>query len=188
MHSLNIQETNSQTGRVTLRSLQTSDARDVQRLVSEWDIARMTTRIPHPYPENAAADWIATHDTLRKDKTEFVFGVDYLGQIAGCVGLHHVEPRLEGVMELGYWIGTPYWGYGLATEAGRGALSFAFNELGLGAVAAWHFADNPASGRVLAKLGFLRVGHGRMHSAARCGEALAVRLVLPRDAWTGTRV
>ncbi len=63
----------------------------------------------------------------------------------------------------GYWIGRPYWNRGYATGAGRAVLAFAFGEPGLNRVYAHHFSGNPASGRVLQKLGMRHEGRPRQH-------------------------
>jgi [ribosomal protein S5]-alanine N-acetyltransferase len=64
---------------------------------------------------------------------------------------------------LGYWIGKPYWGRGFCTEAARAVLRYAFTELGLNRVHAYHFHHNPASGRVLQKIGMTHEGLLRQH-------------------------
>jgi RimJ/RimL family protein N-acetyltransferase len=70
--------------------------------------------------------------------------------------------------EIGYWLGRPFWGRGLATEAVSGALSWAKKAWRRRMVVSGHFADNPASGRVLEKAGFLYTGEIRpRHSVAR---------------------
>ena len=65
--------------------------------------------------------------------------------------------------ELGYWIGTPFWGRGIATEAAKEMLRYGFEELRLHRIFAEHFAHNPASGRVLAKIGMKHEGCHRRH-------------------------
>ena len=65
--------------------------------------------------------------------------------------------------ELGYWIGKPYWGQGYCTEAARATLDFGFEQLGLNRIFAHHFARNPASGRVMQKIGMTREGRLRQH-------------------------
>lgn len=181
-------ELNIPTERLALRTMRPGDAPEVEHWVSDWDVARMTSRIPHPYPRGGAAAWIALQADRRAAGQEVVFAMEYLGHVAGCVGLHAAPGLPAGAMEMGYWVGAPYWGYGLATEAGRAVLGFAFAHLRLARVVASHFADNPASGRVLTKLGFAPVGRGRLRSAARCGEVETVLMALPRDAWAGRRV
>lgn len=87
--------------------------------------------------------------------------------LVGCIGL---DPR-DGNVELGYWIARPYWGQGFATESGAAALEIA-QTLGHKAIVASHFLDNPASGKVLRKLGFTPTGRVlERHSCGRGGKA-----------------
>ncbi len=81
--------------------------------------------------------------------------------VVGAVGLHLVPRHMRA--ELGYWIGVPYWNRGFATEAAAAMLGFGFAELGLHRIVARHFPRNPASGRVLQKLGMIREGTQRDH-------------------------
>jgi [ribosomal protein S5]-alanine N-acetyltransferase len=81
--------------------------------------------------------------------------------LIGGVGLNleHDHQRAE----LGYWIGLPYWGHGYATEASRAMMQYGFEELSLIRIYAQHFGNNPASGRVLTKLGMRYEGCQRQH-------------------------
>jgi RimJ/RimL family protein N-acetyltransferase len=74
------------------------------------------------------------------------------------VGGMGIRPNGDGDAELGYWIARPYWGLGFATEAGRAVVRMARESLKLPRLVSGHFIDNPASGRVLAKLGFQPTG------------------------------
>lgn len=171
------------TKRLALRPLQIEDAPDVQRLASNWDVARMTSFIPHPYPDDGAVTFILQQERMRTAGTDYVLGVEYLGQVAGCLGLH-----MRGAhMEIGYWFGVPYWGYGLATEAARGAIEFAFTRLAAQKLEAFYYADNAASGRVLTKSGFQKTGRARRPSIARCGASEGIVMELSREAWAANR-
>ena len=77
-------------------------------------------------------------------------------ELVGCVGLASDGDEVE----LGYWFGREHWGRGYATEAARAVLRLA-RTLGHRRIVAKHFTDNPASGRVLAKLGFRSSGEVR---------------------------
>ena len=79
----------------------------------------------------------------------------------GAVGLR-IE-REDQRAELGYWIGRPYWNQGYCTEAARAVLDFGFEQLGLNRIYASHFTRNPASGRVMQKLGMTHEGRLRQH-------------------------
>ncbi|WP_370073166.1 GNAT family N-acetyltransferase [Novosphingobium sp. THN1] len=95
-------------------------------------------------------------------------------RLIGCVGL--IEE--SGETELGYWVAQAHWGRGFATEAVRSVLSLA-RTLGHHRVNARHFADNPASARVLEKAGFRPTGEIRLgHSPARTQPAPTVHHVI----------
>jgi ribosomal-protein-alanine N-acetyltransferase len=90
--------------------------------------------------------------------------------------------------ELGYWIGKPYWGRGYATEAAAAVLDFAFGPLALHRVEATHFTRNPASGRVMEKLGMRLEGVFRdAHRKWGRYEDIAQRAILA-DEWAATGV
>jgi RimJ/RimL family protein N-acetyltransferase len=92
------------------------------------------------------------------------------------VGTAGLGRRPDGAVELGYWIARPYWGLGYATEAARAVLDIARHSLRLNRLVAGHFVDNPASGRVLEKIGFRPTGEiVQRHSAGR-GSAAPCRL------------
>jgi len=152
-----------QTRRLILRAFLPQDAPDVQRLAGERAIAATTASIPHPYPDGVAEAWIAAQPELRARAESLVYAVTLLqdGRLIGAVGL---GLRLEHKhAELGYWIGHPYWGQGYCTEAAAEILRFAFETLRLHRIYAVHFAGNPASGRVMQKLGMRFEGRRRQH-------------------------
>ena len=81
--------------------------------------------------------------------------------LVGTISLKNVVAK--HLAELGYWIGQPYWGHGHATEAARAVLRHAFQELALERVWAQCLTRNPASGRVLQKIGMCHEGCQRSH-------------------------
>ncbi|MBX9683845.1 MAG: GNAT family N-acetyltransferase [Hyphomicrobium sp.] len=137
--------------RLTLRPLELTDAPRIAALGGDWDVARMTGRIPYPYSSDAALHWM----TGLADG-EIVFGIDRNG--ADCakqlIGLCGYTRNADGSAEIGYWIGRPYWGDGYATEAARALIGYGFTKGGVKRFTCSHFTDNPASARVIAKLGF----------------------------------
>ncbi|MEZ6006509.1 MAG: GNAT family N-acetyltransferase [Planctomycetota bacterium] len=146
------------TRRLLLRPFVVQDAPDVKRLAGHVDVAATTLHIPHPYPDGAAEDWIATHGPRWSEGTLCSYAiVDALeGFLIGSVAL--AIPAKDGRAELGYWIGKPYWGRGHATEAARRLVRFGLDELGLVEIRARHMSRNPASGRVLLKIGMSHQG------------------------------
>ncbi|HKX11537.1 MAG TPA: GNAT family N-acetyltransferase [bacterium] len=141
-----------ETPRLRLRPFELWDALEVQRLAGDFRIADTTLRIPHPYEDGMAEAWILQQAETSLQSTEFVFAIARKedASLIGAMGLAGIN---GGEAELGYWIGVPYWNQGYCSEAGVAVLDFAFSTLGLKRVRANHFRRNPASGRVLQKLG-----------------------------------
>lgn len=157
--------------RLSYRPLEPSDASRIAMLAGDWDVARMTSRIPHPYSLVDADLWIASIDD-----GEFVRGVEHDGKLIGAVG--YIESEGENAQrqaEIGYWIGKPWWGNGFATEAAQTLMAYCFGPGGFRRLTCGHFADNPASRRVIAKLGFRRIGKSTQWCEARKVDVEIVR-------------
>ncbi len=142
------------TERLVLRPFTMADAPRVQELAGAREVALNTLLIPHPYPDGAAEQWIASHEQGRQQGT-FAFAIDD-GELVGCVGLH--IKRDDDMAEIGYWIGVPYWGRGYATEAAAAVLRYGFEQQSLNKIFAACFTRNPGSARVLRKLGMRHEG------------------------------
>ena len=157
------QQPSLRTRRLTLRRFELSDAADVQRLAGDRAIADMTLEIPHPYDVETARRWILTLPGKFERGEEVVFAVTIResGRLAGAVGLE-LTPRFDRA-ELGYWIAKDDWGKGYATEAAEAVISYGFTTLGLHRIHATPFKRNPASMRVLQKLGMKHEGRAREH-------------------------
>jgi RimJ/RimL family protein N-acetyltransferase len=147
-------------------------------------VALNTLLIPHPYPEGAAAEWIAGQQQTFDAGVTIVFAVTERagGAVAGAIGLRLA--RESDSAEVGYWIGVPFWGRGYATEGGGAVVAYAFDGLGLNRVYAEHFARNEASGRVLQKLGMRHEGTHRQ-SHKKWGEYLDSKsYAILREEWS----
>lgn len=147
------------TERLILRPLTLEDAPVIQQLAGRKEIADTTISIPHPYSEQQARDWISDHMEACAQLKGVVFGVEltHTNQLIGTIGLREIDQEhLQA--EMGFWIGTHWWGRGYATEAAKRAIRFGFEELGLNRIYAHHMVRNPASGRVLEKSGMQREG------------------------------
>ena len=153
------------TERLLLRPFRASDGPDVQRLAGAHEVADMTMTVPHPYPDGAAEAWIATHAKSWDEGTAATYAIIERtgGHLVGAVGLHIV--RAHALAELGYWIGVPFWNRGYASESSRSLIELGFSALALHRIQARHFLRNPASGRVMQKLGMTL--EGVMRGAAR---------------------
>lgn len=156
------------TERLFLRPAWAEDAGELARAIGQESIVRMLSRVPWPYREEDAREWIeAPRDPHLPNL--LVTLPDEDGRIIGSCGLHHDAEESGSTVELGYWIEPAYWGRGYATEALRGVLSLA-RLAGHRRIVSRHATDNPASGRVLRKLGFRPTGRARpFHSFGRNG-------------------
>jgi [ribosomal protein S5]-alanine N-acetyltransferase len=152
-----------ETERLILRPFTEDDADRVTLLCGDRAIASTTLNIAHPYERRMAVEWIRTHGPSFSAEISVTYAVvrreDNL--LVGAMGLGLQRPH--GRAELGYWIGVPYWGQGYATEAARRVVQYAFEDLGLHKVYATHLARNPASGRVMRKIGMQQEGVQRQH-------------------------
>jgi 8-oxo-dGTP diphosphatase len=168
-----------ETPRLLLRPLRIEDAADIQRMAGEWEVARYTANIPHPYEAGMAEAWIKSH----RDDFEIVFAIERRedGALVGCIG---VEPdRAAREAEFGYWIGMPYWSAGYATEALSSLVDHAFATLDVDRARAAAMPENRASIRVQEKVGFRYVGVKSLAAPAR-GGAIGVQVrALDRRRW-----
>jgi RimJ/RimL family protein N-acetyltransferase len=160
------------TERLTLRPFTLADAPAIQALCGNWDVARMLSVVPHPYPDGLAAEWIAGQATRRERGEDYAFAIEYEDRLIGAVSL---EKRGDA-HELGYWIGQDWWGRGLTSEAAARLVRYAFEALGLRRLTSGYFDENPGSGRVLEKCGFRVTGHGELKCVAR-GQTVPSTLV-----------
>jgi ribosomal-protein-alanine N-acetyltransferase len=152
------------TERLILRPFTLADAPEVQRLAGDRDIASTVVTIPHPYENGMAEAWIGTHQE-RFDNGELVnFAIAHgeQGYLIGSIGLQ-IAKEFDRA-ELGYWIGKLYWNKGYCTEAAHAAVRYGFEVLGLNRINARHITRNPASGRVMQKLGMKHEGCLRQHA------------------------
>jgi len=175
-----------ETPRLTLRLLEKEDAPAVQRLVGAYEVALNTLTIPHPYPEGAAEEWIATNEKAFEEgrMINLAIVIRETGEIAGSIGLV-MKPEHDKA-EIGYWIGVPYWNRGYATEAGKAIIDYGFSEWNLNRIDAGHFDRNPSSGRVMQKLGMQYEGKLRQ-SIKKWDEYLDVEYyAILRSDWAAT--
>jgi RimJ/RimL family protein N-acetyltransferase len=152
-----------QTERLILRPFELDDASKVQQLAGNRAIADTTLNVPHPYEDGMAEAWISTHGA-KSNCGELIFAITMTGngELVGATCLRVDNPFARA--ELGYWIAEPYWGKGYCSEAATRLLRFAFADLQLNRVHASYLARNPASGRVLQKIGMSKEGVARQHT------------------------
>ncbi len=173
-------------GMIVLEPIAPRHAAALQPLLEDPAIAA-TTPFPHPYPPGGALGYIQEALALIEAGVRHVFAVcGPAGEPIGMTLLKDVDLQL-GEAELGYWIGRPYWGGGQATAAAQATLAFGFEALGLGAIRAVCLEDNPASLRVLEKLGFIPTGRLLWELPKWPAPRASVVLHLRRDDWQGPR-
>jgi RimJ/RimL family protein N-acetyltransferase len=141
------------TPRLHLRRPLETDAAAVIAIVGDWEVARRLGRVPHPYHPSDFDDFLK--HVVPKERT-WAIVLRGTNELIGMTGL---SPQSDGgSAELGYYLGRRYWGRGFATEAGQALVRFAVDRMGCAKLTSRYHADNPASGKVLAKLGFKPVG------------------------------
>lgn len=163
-----------ETERLHLRLLRPEDAPVVQRLAGAYEIAKTVINIPHPYEDGVAELWIdSTYDAWTRGRSLHLAVTlkeeDEEGRrpLIGAIGLEfNHQSRFA---ELGYWLGVPYWNKGYTTEAARALVAYGFETLRLNRIQARHMTNNPASGRVMQKIGMTYEGTHRQ-AAFRFGE------------------
>lgn len=148
-----------QTERLRLRSYSETDVAELVPLIGTREVAATTLRIPHPYTEQDARAFIA--GALDAGKIWLAITLRSDGRQIGGIGLRVDEQHQHA--EVGYWLGVHYWGKGYATEAAREMVRYGFEDLKMHRIFASHFGHNPASGKILRKLGMKHEGCQREH-------------------------
>ena len=170
----------ARTNRLLLRPGWAEDAPALARALADEAIVRNLSIAPGPYGVAEAEAFLAAP---RDPVLPSLLITERTTSAPRLIGACSFGRRPSGAVELGYWIARPYWNRGFATEAGRALIEIA-RTLKLPQLEASHFVDNPASGRVLEKLGFAATGlSAERFSCARNGDAMTrlFRLVLADD-------
>ncbi|MFN2398499.1 MAG: GNAT family N-acetyltransferase [Gemmatimonadaceae bacterium] len=151
------------TKRLILRPFVLTDAADVQRMARDKEIASTTVKIPHPYEDGMAEEWISTHQEAFESDEGLNLAITSrdTGLLVGSVGLRMQREHQRA--ELGFWVGKPFWGRGYCTEAAAAMVRHGFEAMGLNRIYAYYLSRNPASGRVLEKIGMTHEGRSRQH-------------------------
>lgn len=172
---------NLETERLRLRPFTLADAKDVQRLAGNKAIADTTLNIPHPYEDGMAEAWISSHQPGFEagDLAAFAITLKSSAELIGAISLK-IDSEMR-VAEMGYWIGVPFWGAGYCTEAAKRIVEHGFNELDLRRIHAMHLQRNPASGRVLEKVGMTKEGTGPLQTDGAHSPETLVHFGLFRD-------
>ena len=150
------------TQRLTLRPGWIEDATELARAIGHWEVVRNLGRAPWPYALGDAEQFLEAMQSTPRAVSFLICARD--GADAPIIGGIGYGPYGEHPYEFGYWLTPEAWGRGYASEAGRAVLDIA-RTMGVPHLTAGHYLDNPASGKVLRKLGFRH--HGRATRYAR---------------------
>jgi RimJ/RimL family protein N-acetyltransferase len=168
------------TKRLLLRPWWPEDAHALPAKIGDWDVAKNLATVPYPY-RRADADYFITLQ-MEKGAANPVFAIVAVAlpdqPIIGGIGVGD---------ELGYWIARARWRQGFAFEAASAVLELAFWGLHRPQMTASHSLDNPASGALLDKLGFVETGAGELWSDARQAVMQVRTLALDRHDWDAQR-
>ena len=171
------------TERLVLRPPVAADAEQLHRLVNDWEVVRMLSRLPFPYPRTLTDEWIAS--TAAQREAGSAYHLVITGQedgnelVIGCIGLRlDLKPKTGN---LGYWVGRRYWGHGVASEAGGRVARWALANLPIERIEAHVATDNPASAAVLRRIGLREAGQGEAAFLARGGKHPVVHFAATRE-------
>ena len=141
-----------ETERLTLRKPTLADVKAIARLANDRRIAENTRRLPHPYTQDDAIEFVRA---LGAGGRETVFLIENNHTPVGMVG---IDWREETSAELGYWLGVAHWGRGFGTEAARAAIDYFFDGSDETVLIGHARVSNPASRNILEKCGFQWTG------------------------------
>ncbi|MGF6848873.1 ribosomal-protein-alanine N-acetyltransferase [Chitinophaga sp. W3I9] len=146
------------TSRLKLRKVERDDLGALLKYANNKRISENILNISYPYKEEDAAFWIdlALKAYVTGERVVFAINLKEHNEFIGAVGLS-IDTR-HNHAEMGYWIGEPFWGKGLMTEAVKEVLNFGFNTLHLHKIYATVFPDNSASEKILINSGLVKEG------------------------------
>jgi [ribosomal protein S5]-alanine N-acetyltransferase len=154
-----------ETDRLLLRKLNDEDAEDIEKLAGDYDVAKTTLTVPHPYPKGSAHGFI--HSMIEAEEKGKIIMYALVEKESNLfIGIMNVSIHAQfGRGELAYWIGKPYWGKGYGTEAAKSLLKICFEDLQLNKIFAAAFTNNPGSWRIMEKIGLTYEGTLKQHVA-----------------------
>lgn len=151
------------TERLRLGRIRVKDIPKIAQYANNKNISANTLNLPFPYHEDDAICWINMEIQGFQSKKQYIFAV-YLketDEFIGGIGLH--IDKNHNKAEMGYWIAEPFWNKGFAREAAKEILKYGFEELNLNKIFATHFLFNPASEKVLLKIGMIKEAEFKDH-------------------------
>lgn len=172
--------------RLVLRAPHTDDIDALAHLANNAAIATMVSRMPHPYTAADAADFVRRTKEGAIGKCVYAITRADNGAFLGCCGLEADEQN-ERTLEIGYWLGEPYWNQGYVTEAAHALVDMAFRARDIDQIDARVRVMNVASRRVIQKCGFQFQGSGMVPSLALGGMVPVEWYRLDRKTWLSLR-
>jgi RimJ/RimL family protein N-acetyltransferase len=170
-----------ETERLALRRPTLADVKAIAHLANDRRIAENTRRLPHPYLQDHAIEFVRA---LAADRRETVFLIEHTHTPIGMVGIDWREPAAP---ELGYWLGVEHWGQGFGTEAARAVIDFFFEEFDAEHLVSGARVANPTSRNILEKCGFQWSGV-ELHRFEALGCSTPVDCFrLSRSVWTSLK-
>jgi len=176
-----------ETRRLWLRWPRMADGNAILRLAGEKAVAEMTASIPHPYPSQAVEPFIFGARKGNALGEHLVLAITPRSKPNELIGMIGAHKQASGVPFIGYWLGTPHWGKGYATEAVQGLIDSLFSLIDLPAIEADTRVINPASRRVLEKSGFRSEGSFLKSLPARGGLFPCEQFRLDRSTWAALK-
>lgn len=150
-----------ETERLILDKITVEDIPQIVLYLQDKVFSDYTSNIPYPYRKEDAEFWLKLSTESFQNRKGITFAIrEKKGKLLGAIGLHD-----EGSdkAELGYWIGTPNWNKGYVTEAAKAVIDYGFNQLNFNKIFATYFPHNPASGKVLGKIGMKKEAVLKQH-------------------------
>ena len=170
------------TERLLLRPPHVDDIPELAQLANNRRIAEMLARMPHPYGETEARAFLSMSQQKRTAGCTYAVTLAESGAFIGSAGLN----ATDGGLELGYWIGEPYWKHGYATEAAHALVDLAFRASTIDVLHVSCRVINPSSRRVIHKCGFQYAGQGMLNSIV-AGQVPVERYHLDRKTWVSLK-
>lgn len=173
------------TERLVLRTPHDEDIDALADLANNIRVASMVARMPHPYTRRDAENFVARAKAGAIGNCVYAITDATTGTFFGCCRIDDDEE--EATLELGYWVGEPYWRQGYATEAAHAVIDMAFRTRPVERIDAHCRVSNPASRRVIQKCGFQFQGAGMIGSLALGGTVPVEWYRLDRKTWLSLR-
>ena len=168
-----------ETRRLLLRPPRLEDTDAFTRLLADEAVVRYTARIPHPYTSEDARAFLSR--PAAGGEIGWIITARADGAVLGAVGFDALTAP-EGPA-LGFWLGRPFWGAGIMSEAVARVLRYAFEDMSAARIRSHAHPDNPASGRVLERTGFTFTGSGAIDAPARGGSMAVGNYEITRQHW-----